>query len=700
MSLLAPLYLIGATAIALPIILHLIRRKPKSQMTFSSLMFLRPSPPKLTKRSRLDDWPLLLIRALALLLIAIAFARPFLRSSQTTGLRDVGRNVVLMIDTSASMRRAGIPDAVRRHAQTLADQLGADDRISIIAFDSQPRTVVDFQQATAIELAARRQLILDAVDQSPPSWRHTDMAAALMDAADLVTVGLGDNDRPDQTQTLDELDDGIAVPTQVVLISDLQAGADLEALQAFAWPDNVRLDVRLVKPSGSTNASPRLLNRTDATSDLVAAADDAWRIRITNSENADHGNFRLAWGDSNAFQRSESELDIQVPPGQTRVVSMTPPKPGDATLILSGDDDDFDNTFYFVTPEVQRLTLLHVGDAQGPPQQRPGFYLSQVPLANADREVDFRDLSAADSAAIREVLRTEASADEVTLPLVVLTAPVQTDVAEDLLSYVENGGHVVAAIGPSDDDARWQQTLESIGDLSGVRISEATVDDYAMWSQIDFRDPLFKPMADPKFNDFSKIRFWAHRELIVDPPADDSMWKVPCRFDDGQIAIARRTLGKGRLTILTSGWDTEDSQLALSTKFIPLVFAWFEASDTVASDQGNARVVGIPDAAGIVWEAPGIQKSDDGDATVAVNLPASESRTEPLDLAALENLGIPLGKVEFATTVAMKDRQLRDVELESEQGLWRMALLVALGLIACETVYSAIRRQVESTEMV
>ena len=67
MSLLAPLYFLGALAVGLPIVFHLIRRRPKGEVEFSSLMFLKPTPPRLTRRSRLENLPLLLIRALALI---------------------------------------------------------------------------------------------------------------------------------------------------------------------------------------------------------------------------------------------------------------------------------------------------------------------------------------------------------------------------------------------------------------------------------------------------------------------------------------------------------------------------------------------------------------------------------------------------------------------------------------------------------
>ena len=65
MSLLAPLYIAGALAVALPILFHLIRRTPEGRQEFSSLMFLAPSPPRITRRSRLNNIVLLLLRAAA-----------------------------------------------------------------------------------------------------------------------------------------------------------------------------------------------------------------------------------------------------------------------------------------------------------------------------------------------------------------------------------------------------------------------------------------------------------------------------------------------------------------------------------------------------------------------------------------------------------------------------------------------------------
>ena len=105
MSFLTPLYMAGLAAISLPILFHLIRREPRGRKLFSSLMFLQPSPPTFTRRKRLDNWLLLLLRALALILMALAFARPFMRQQANVAIdNSLGRQVVLLLDKSASMK--------------------------------------------------------------------------------------------------------------------------------------------------------------------------------------------------------------------------------------------------------------------------------------------------------------------------------------------------------------------------------------------------------------------------------------------------------------------------------------------------------------------------------------------------------------------------------------------------------------------
>src|SRR3954469_2825453 len=104
MSFLAPLFLVGAVAIAGPIIFHLIRRTVRDRVRFSTLMFLKPSPPRLTKRSHLENLLLLLLRCAVICLLAVTFARPyFQRTANEPPKAASGRRIVVLLDTSASL---------------------------------------------------------------------------------------------------------------------------------------------------------------------------------------------------------------------------------------------------------------------------------------------------------------------------------------------------------------------------------------------------------------------------------------------------------------------------------------------------------------------------------------------------------------------------------------------------------------------
>ena len=88
MGFLVPAFLAGLAAIVVPIVLHLRHRDKDTPHRFPSLMFVERLPIRTAQRRRITDWPLLLLRALAIVLLVLAFARPLwsrpgvIRSSQ------------------------------------------------------------------------------------------------------------------------------------------------------------------------------------------------------------------------------------------------------------------------------------------------------------------------------------------------------------------------------------------------------------------------------------------------------------------------------------------------------------------------------------------------------------------------------------------------------------------------------------------
>jgi hypothetical protein len=64
---------------------------------------------------------------------------------------------------------------------------------------------------------------------------------------------------------------------------------------------------------------------------------------------------------------------------------------------------------------------------------------------------------------------------------------------------------------------------------------------------------------------------------------------------------------------------------------------------------------------------------------------ARETDTAMMDLEQLTELGIQLGEHRTREEESDRQRQLRDIELESQQQLWRWLIVVVLGVLGLET---------------
>ena len=111
MNFLAPLFLLGGLAVALPIVFHLIRRTSKEKLTFSSLMFLQPTPPRVTRRNRLENIFLLALRCLLVALAGFLVAR-FIGNVGTENMQKDVQHLVVIDDTLSMTDR--FPDEKKK----------------------------------------------------------------------------------------------------------------------------------------------------------------------------------------------------------------------------------------------------------------------------------------------------------------------------------------------------------------------------------------------------------------------------------------------------------------------------------------------------------------------------------------------------------------------------------------------------------
>jgi hypothetical protein len=77
-----PFFLIGLTAVSLPIIAHLISRRSGFKKRFSAVSFLISSEAEAVKRSKIKDLIMLIIRSLILVSLVLVFSKPSVLSCE------------------------------------------------------------------------------------------------------------------------------------------------------------------------------------------------------------------------------------------------------------------------------------------------------------------------------------------------------------------------------------------------------------------------------------------------------------------------------------------------------------------------------------------------------------------------------------------------------------------------------------------
>ncbi len=135
MGFLAPWFLAGAVAIGLPFWIHLLRRYRSTPHPFSSLMFFERRTQSSIKHRRLRYLLLLSLRVALLLLIALAFANPFV--TRSGGAAGGPKMLVIAVDNSFSMRYDDHLARAKQQAMNAVSQLHPGERGQVLAIGSR-----------------------------------------------------------------------------------------------------------------------------------------------------------------------------------------------------------------------------------------------------------------------------------------------------------------------------------------------------------------------------------------------------------------------------------------------------------------------------------------------------------------------------------------------------------------------------------
>lgn len=664
MAFLAPLFLLGGAAIALPILFHLVRRTTRDIQPFPSLMFLQPTPPKRTQRSHVENWLLLLLRCLAILLLALAFGRPLwqkLNPGENPGAALT--RTVLLVDGSASLHGTGAWPAALQRTEELLKAHAADEELAVAVWDRTARPLLGFDEwRTLASPEARTATALERLRALAPSAAGTHLGTALQWA---------------EQWALSEAPAGRHLQVELIVLTDLQAGTHLDGLAGHAWREGVTVQLERLPAPEPANASLQWL--PDGEERVGTTAERPVRIRVRNGEGAKTEQLKLTWASA-----PQAPTEVYVPAGQTRTLRLPLPKgaqTGDQ-LTLSGDALSFDNTLHILPPPPEPVRVVFP-EAEATPQGRELLMF-------------LRRAFPATSAQVVEIATPAAATPWPAGPtprLAILPPGAGEQTVAQLRAAAEAGSYLLAPLTSAADATALSRLLAQ----PSVTAAEASAQNYALLSRIDFTHGLFAAFADPRFSDFTKIHFWKHRTLTL--PAEA---KVLATFDDGAPAIALQPVGQGAVVVLASSWLLADSQFALSTKFVPwlqsllalarresLPLPQYTVGDTLPVPAGLTKVTRPgasapePISGPLLATTPGLYRFEGGP-TLAVNGDPAESQLAPLPEDQLAALALPTKAAAGAAQNA--DARAAIAATENRQKLWRWLAGAAVFFLLVETL--------------
>jgi hypothetical protein len=215
MSFLTPLFFLGAAAIAAPILVHLVRRTRARKVQFPALIFVRQIPQRTIRRRTIQNLLLLIIRCLAILLIVIAFTRPFFSNRSAAKIVTGAGATVILVDNSLSMRRDNLFAEAQKRAEAAIDDARNDEQMALVSFDKRYSVLNRFvTDKTRLRFGVR---------SLTAGWDGTDYEQALRGAESL----------------LSEIQ--INGTKKIVLISDFQATGWNQANATFKLANDTQL---------------------------------------------------------------------------------------------------------------------------------------------------------------------------------------------------------------------------------------------------------------------------------------------------------------------------------------------------------------------------------------------------------------------------------------------------------------------------
>jgi hypothetical protein len=551
MGFLAPSILLGLAAAALPWLVHLIGKRRATPVRFAAMQLLMLAERKVAARRRLREILLLVARTGIAAALPLIFARPFAeRVSDLTEESLSAESAVIVLDDSASMRRMadGTPifERAKDRARRLLQELPKDAEVGLLLASegSEPRVG---------ELSLERTRLLQALDVTRASARAADYPQALRRAALILTTSR-------------------RAERRIFVITDLQSAGwgDEGAQRREGDPDLVLVDV--AQPFAWANralvkvtAQPAVDLGTGAVSVEAEVADYSPKpksplglvLRIDGSVVA------------------KGFVEFAAPGRQKKTfVHTIAGAAGSHDVEVSIDRDDFplDDRRWARLELSDALRVLVInGDARTVLREDEAYFL-ETALKASDRTTSVV------SALPDDV--SPGTLDSFNVVFLANVAEPSAPLAAALTRYVQRGGGLFVSVGSRVNIPIWNDRLGALlpqplsvprtaAALPGQVVGESLDDrPAARLAPLDRRHPLLSAFPS-RGEGLASARFF--KFLLLEPVPDTALSVVILRYDTGAPALVEKSVGKGRVMLLSTTIDREWTDLPIRAGFLPLV---------------------------------------------------------------------------------------------------------------------------------
>lgn len=521
--------------VGLPILAHLIRRPPSQRWAFGSMYLLSRVQHKVTKRNRLHDWLLLLLRIALLCMLGLAILRPEIRWTVPNEQQEYARNVVLLVDTSLSMgqtlteqtEQTALEWAKRDIQGILKEDIG-ERQFQLLTFDASVDVVLDDWNSDATVVSAS----LSSIQQSEKSGR---LAPGLQKARQLLDGQGG----------------------EIWLYSD-QSGHVADGIEdeiALLVQQNVALipkDIPIESPSNMVITSAQYSTGLEGGTlrfvlQHYGTQSQEVRCMVTLPDGSSINTFvqTLPNGEVESFVTLPRVTDGGI--GQIEVM--------DERLTL-------DNLYHFHLPKIGASRVLLVdGDPGSAAIDSEVYYLERALTP-----------SSVGAGIVPEIL-SDLSAQEpsVETHAVIFLANVPNPASNigALTEFVRSGGGVFIALGGNTDIERvnqlWKHLLPS-----AIKDRKTLASDLALGIPTalpDLTHPLFQPFARGGLNGFPNTK-WLEIFRLEDTVPEEN---VLLALENGLPLLVEQKVGKGRVCILLSMIDMAGGNFPLQSIYMPLM---------------------------------------------------------------------------------------------------------------------------------